>query len=231
MKTSRHFSRMKTALFTMVLAMAGLPACDGCNQTGDSGKTRQQQVTPDKSRPAMEQVREKMKERAAAREAQPSRCAARTSDQLRLLRGDTVVWTRPNRELMQLPGVVAPEGGGKARGPWLPLGVLAADGAVPKAIEFVPCTGDPVRIDWAAVTSSPERFRVVANRRGVLRLLDHQPDGGGVSTVSEAPAEGADEGEGEGGGDGDGSGAGDGSGKKRPRRTLGRNFYEVRLVP
>lgn len=217
----------------LVSALLLVPAT-GCwkSEKDKQAEARQKKV---------EELRKWQADMKAKREARknepppPNRCAEKQAKELRLAKGEAVLWTKPNPEVVKLPGSVIPERRGKkVEGrAWLPVRSLVPEKETVSAIEVVPCVGEPVRIGWKDIESDPDRYRVTVNRRGVMKLID-QPA---------APADAADtaaaEADGEGEGDGEGEDkpaevsqpAADAPTKKFRRKDVARNLYEIRLVP
>lgn len=156
---------------------------------------------------------------------------------MRLVRGETVIWTKPNTEVVRLPGSVTPEKRGKPLElrTWIAMENLIPAGEKPAAVEMVPCRGKPFRIAAADLAASPGRFRLSVNRRGMIKLMDMAAVQGGATGEPDT-GETDDDAEGDGTGPaGEDAQSGADSEPETPaprskRRDVGRNFHELRLV-
>lgn len=227
----------RTILLLAALTLLPLQSC----KKKEPERTPEQAAAIEARKQRAAELREWQKKARERREASkdrppvPSRCTGRISKELRLVRGETVIWTKPNTEVVRLPGSVTPEKRGKPleQRTWIAMENLIPAGEKPAAIEMVPCRGEPFRIAAADLTASPGRFRLSVNRRGMIKLMDMAAVQGG-GTGEPDTGETDDEGDGTGpAGEGAQNGADSEPESPAPRsrrRDVGRNFHELRLV-
>ncbi len=239
---------MKLRSFALAFCIA--TAATGC-QKKEPQKSPEEIARAEARKLKAEKFRELQKQAKERQEAAknepppPSRCGGQMAKELRLVKadpkGDRVIWSKTNSDVVFAAGAVTPERSGKklVRRTWIPLTAVVPEKENFSAIEVVPCVGEPVRIEAADLKADPERYRLTLNRRGALKLLNiPAAETTPAATGPAAPAadpKAADKDPDETDDEGDaGSGpktAGEKSPLKKGRRDVGRNLYEFRLIP
>jgi len=104
---------------------------------------------------------------------------------LRLMLGEQLIWEKPAREVMKMPGTIILTKGRHKGEPGLPLAALSTqstkqrgDGS-PFIVEVVPCTGPAKRyMRGEFIGNKPDGLNLVITPRGMMKLMDmRQADG------------------------------------------------------
>ncbi|MCW5829510.1 MAG: hypothetical protein KIT79_09370 [Deltaproteobacteria bacterium] len=126
-------------------------------------------------------------EEAEEEEKPRSRCGRGAGREIRLQRLDEVIWIKTNDELFELPEAYSGDHRVRATGkeqererkrPRKERRMIRLHSLIPTgqgsiaAIDLVPCFGDAWRFPMAELDENPDRYVLMQNKRGVLKLTD-----------------------------------------------------------